>query len=124
MIRKSANWMEIPDERILEYLLDYGPSSPSIMAVAKGISDQKEGVQTRCERLEKEGLILRTDGDNFRITEAGTSYLDGDLDLGEDKTIYYFITYPDDNREKLRVVMPQNDFSDYCAKSDYLPSPT
>lgn len=81
--------MELKDERIIEYLLDNGPSSPSIMAFSKGISGCKEEIQGRCRDLDQESLIVRVQEDTYRITEVGRSYLDGSFDPNDGIVVEY-----------------------------------
>lgn len=90
MIRKNADWTEIADERILESLRDDGPSSPSVMAGTRGIRGSEEEIRGRCERLEREGLIIRAEGEDFVITDIGESYLEGDYDLQEEGPISHY----------------------------------
>jgi Mn-dependent DtxR family transcriptional regulator len=83
--RKSANWMQQVDERILEHLSEEGWASPRTM-----VSDSRFGklkvsrahVRERCEELTRRELVVPIYSDMYEITSEGLAYLRGDLDAG------------------------------------------
>jgi predicted transcriptional regulator len=68
------------DDRILEMLDSSGlVLSPSI--IAYNLDRSREGVAKRIRKLERHGLIHRETRGKYRITEEGTAYLNGELDV-------------------------------------------
>ena len=81
-MRKSADWMTIADDRILEYLADHESGTPSEMADTDGMRFSRSYIHQRCDVLEEYGLVRHLgNGVHILITE-GERYLDGDLDAG------------------------------------------
>ena len=80
-MRLSAEWMSLADDRILEFLREEGPHSPSRMAEDNRLSFSRSHINRRCKRLTEEGLTENLGNGVYAITEDGTHYLDGELDL-------------------------------------------
>lgn len=70
------------DERILEFLQAKDiVASPSV--IAANIDYTAEYISRRCNKLEDAGLLQRVDASNYRITEFGTQYLEGNVTAEE-----------------------------------------
>lgn len=70
------------DERILEFLRDKDiVASPSV--IAANIDYSGEYLSRRCNKLEDAGLLQRVDPTNYRITELGERFLNGDANADE-----------------------------------------
>lgn len=88
LMRKSGEWMEPVDERILELLDATGPLQP------KPISDEFEArtehvryhpntIGRRCRALEDHGFLVKTGSGVYSITDRGRQYLAGKIDAAE-----------------------------------------
>lgn len=82
-MRKSADWMTIWDDRILEVIRDEGPTSPTPLSQHKHIHIGKSGVSKRLNRMRDHGLVHELGNGVYAITSDGESYLDGELDAKE-----------------------------------------
>ncbi|WP_256545445.1 ArsR family transcriptional regulator [Halobellus inordinatus] len=92
MKRKSADWMSVWDDRILELLREEGPNSPTPISKHKYIHVTASQVSRRLRRLAEYGLVEPYPNGVYGITTDGEFYLDGELDastIGEE----------DDNKE-------------------------
>lgn len=78
-MRPRVEWMTQADERILEFLREKDiVASPSV--IGANINYTGEYISRRCRKLADAGLVQRVDATNYRITEKGILYLDGELD--------------------------------------------
>lgn len=69
------------DERVLEFLHEKDiVASPSV--IAANIDYTQEYISRRCRKLTNAGLLQRADASNYRVTELGERFLNGDI--GED----------------------------------------
>lgn len=67
------------DERILEFLQEKDiVASPSV--IAANIDYTGEYISRRCRRLTDAGLLQRVDASNYRLTELGERFLNGEVD--------------------------------------------
>lgn len=67
------------DERVMEFFSEKEIiASPSV--IAANIDYTAEYIPRRCRRLVDAELIQRVDASNYRITEFGEEYLEGNLD--------------------------------------------
>jgi len=82
-MRKSADWMTIWDDRILEIIRDDGPSSPTPLSNHDYIHIGKSAVSKRLNRMKEHGLVQELGNGVYSITAEGKSYLDGELDAGK-----------------------------------------
>lgn len=82
-MRLSADWMTIADERVLEFLAEEGPHSPSKIAGDERVHFTSEYVGRRCRKLADNGLTRNVGNGVYAITEEGEWYLAGELDAGE-----------------------------------------
>jgi len=70
------------DERVLEFLHEKDiVASPTV--IAANIDYTAEYISRRCRKLADAGLLQRVDPSNYRLTELGERYLDGDVDAEE-----------------------------------------
>lgn len=70
------------DERVLEFLHEKDiVASPSV--IAANIDYTGEYLSRRCNKLEDAGLVQRVDASNYRITDFGVRFLDGELDAAD-----------------------------------------
>jgi hypothetical protein len=81
-MRKSADWMTIADDRILEYLSDHESGTPSEMAKIDTMRFSRSYLHQRCDVLEDYGLVRHLGNGVHIITEKGEQYHDAELDTG------------------------------------------
>jgi predicted transcriptional regulator len=84
-MRKSADWMAHVDERILEFLSEYGNHQPSQIAtrleeIGAGMEYHPNYVGRRCRTLTDYGLLRNIGNGVYQITDEGEQYLAGELD--------------------------------------------
>jgi len=82
-MRLSANWMSIADDRILEFLQDEGPRSPSKIHEDGRVRFSRQHINMRCKKLEEHHLVQNLGNGVYAITELGKEYLEGTLDANE-----------------------------------------
>lgn len=83
-MRLSAEWMSIADDRILEFLREEGPHTPSKIHEDDRISFSRTHINQRCKQLAEHGLVENLGNGVYTITGDGEDYLDGELDLREE----------------------------------------
>lgn len=67
------------DERILEFLYEKDIiASPAV--IAANIDYTNEYISRRCTQLADAGLIQRVDPTNYKMTDVGVKFLEGELD--------------------------------------------
>lgn len=88
-MRKSADWMVLLDDRILELLREDedGILSPSEVAADRRITYGSNYVGKRLRKLADEGFVQRFGSGVYRITEQGEAYLDEEYDAIEERWI-------------------------------------
>lgn len=70
------------DERVMEFLSEKDiVASPSV--IAANIEYTAEYISRRCRRLADAELIQRVDASNYRITEFGEAFLEGEIEAEE-----------------------------------------
>lgn len=70
------------DERVLEFLHEKDiVASPTV--IAANIDYTAEYISRRCRKLTDSGLLQRVDASNYRLTDLGRRFLDGDADAEE-----------------------------------------
>lgn len=79
-MRLSAEWMTIADERILEFLHEEGPRTPTRISEDSRVRFSRPHINTRCQKLTKYGLLETLGNGVYRITDRGEQYLGGELD--------------------------------------------
>lgn len=84
-LRLSAKWMNLSDDRILEYLEQEGPNTPRRIADDGRILFSRQTINMRLLLLKKAEFV---EGDVtgpgvYDITEQGQQYLAGDFDARE-----------------------------------------
>lgn len=85
-MRLSAGWMTIADERILEFLQEEGPHSPSKIQEDDRVQFSRTYINDRCRQLTEHGLTKNLGNGVYAITDEGKGYLDGELDLRKEST--------------------------------------
>ena len=81
-MRPRVDWMTQADERVMEFLYEKDiVASPRV--IAANIDYTNEYISRRCRKLAEENLLQRVDASNYRLTERGEHFLDGDLDAEE-----------------------------------------
>ena len=81
-MRPRVDWMTQGDERILEFLYEKEIiASPSV--IAANIDYTNEYVSRRCRELTNGELLQRVDASNYRLTELGKRFLEGNVDAEE-----------------------------------------
>ena len=81
--RKSGQWMQQLDERILEHLAEDGWSTPTMIVADRRFRDlqaSKARVRERCRELAERELVEPIHSEMYEITTWGLAYLRGDLD--------------------------------------------
>lgn len=82
-MRLSARWMSIADDRILEFLQEEGPQSPTRIHEDGRVRFTRQHINTRCQKLANYGLVQNLGNGVYTITDKGERYLDGALDTSE-----------------------------------------
>lgn len=82
-MRYSGRWMSLVDDRVLEYLDEYGSGSPKRMQEEGKIRYTPEYVAERCRTLAEYGLIRHLGNGVYEITERGEQYLGGEFDTAD-----------------------------------------
>jgi len=78
--------MTLVDDRVLEYIDEYGHGSPTEMMEEGPIRYSRQHVGRRCKTLAEHGLLTHVGNGVYTITEKGKKYLRGELDTGELET--------------------------------------
>lgn len=68
------------DDRLLEYLLDHGPASPSKIVSHERIDMSRTHANTRLSIMAETELVEMVGNGVYRITEVGEEYLAGKID--------------------------------------------
>lgn len=68
------------DDRILEFLLEEGPSTPTKMHDDGRIRFSRPYINKRCKILSEHGLLKHLGNGVYVITDEGEQYLEGELD--------------------------------------------
>ena len=68
------------DDRILEYLSEEGPATPSTMADDDRMRFSRTHINQRCIKLADYGFLLNLGNGVYQITGKGERYLSGELD--------------------------------------------
>lgn len=83
VMRYSADWMTIADERILEYLSEVETSTPKKMADSGDVRFSRSYIGERCRMLAGYNLVQPLGNGVYRITNTGIEYLEGNMDVEE-----------------------------------------
>ncbi|MDB9281581.1 MarR family transcriptional regulator [Halorubrum ezzemoulense] len=79
-MRHSGKWMTSLDDRILEFLHENKPTTPTRMTTEASLPYSRQHVDRRCKKLDEEGLLESLGNGVYMITEDGEAYLKGHLD--------------------------------------------
>lgn len=80
VMRLSADWMVGADDRILEYLSENGPATPSKMAKDDRMRFSRGHINQRCIKLADNGFLINLGNGVYQITERAEKYLNEELD--------------------------------------------
>jgi len=86
MVRQSADWQVLLDDRILEVFQEEEESegeaffTPTELAKHPRINYSRQYVSERFRKLADHGLLQQISGNSYRMTEAGRAYLRGEYD--------------------------------------------
>ncbi len=76
-MRVSPRWMVLLDDRILEFISEEGPLTPSKIASDERIPYGSQHVGNRCRRLAESGLLKNIGNGVYVLTDRGEDYLEG-----------------------------------------------
>ncbi|MUV87806.1 MarR family transcriptional regulator [Natronomonas sp. CBA1123] len=79
-MRRSAEWMVLCDERILEYLSEKESGTPSEMANSGFVRWTRSYISQRAKKLVEHGLLKHLGNGVYIITDEGEAYLDEEYD--------------------------------------------
>jgi len=84
-MRKTGQWMQQLDERILELLDEDGFSTPGLIAIDRRVEDidaSEARIRERCQELTEREMIkpINSRSDMYELTNWGVAYLRGRLD--------------------------------------------
>jgi len=82
-MRKSASWMVLWDDRLLEIARAEGAISPSTALESEYIHISKAQISRRLSKLADHGLLNRLPNGVYTITQEGQAYLDEELNAEE-----------------------------------------
>jgi predicted transcriptional regulator len=68
------------DDRILEYLSEEGPTTPTKMADDERIRFSRGYINQRCQKLAEKGFLINLGNGVYQITDRGEAYLAGKFD--------------------------------------------
>ncbi|WP_396610797.1 PhiH1 repressor [Haloferax sp. S1W] len=78
-MRKSASWMTIWDDRILEYIDENGSASPVQLDESGYFQVSRSQISRRLRRLKEKGMLQHLGNGVYIITAIGEDYLEGEL---------------------------------------------
>ena len=83
VMRQSADWMTIWDDRILEYILENEGGGVGEIADHRNFHISNSHVSRRCKKLAEWGLLRPLGNGIYTITSQGKQYLNGELDAAK-----------------------------------------
>ena len=86
-MRKSAEWMSVWDDRILEYVLENGSGSPTEIINSGYVHVSRQHVSRRMSKLAEEGLLNSLGNGIYQINKRGQQYLIGNFDVKKEQYI-------------------------------------
>ncbi|ADE03498.1 MULTISPECIES: hypothetical protein [unclassified Haloferax] len=82
-MRKSASWMTIWDDRILEWAREHESASAAAMKDTEYFQVSRSSLSRRLSKLNEKGLLQHLGNGVYVITATGESYLEGELSAEE-----------------------------------------
>ncbi|WP_345780666.1 type IV toxin-antitoxin system AbiEi family antitoxin domain-containing protein [Haloplanus pelagicus] len=79
LMRKSASWMVLWDDRLLEIARKEGHVSPKTAEDSGYVHISNAQISRRCSKLADHGLLRRLPNGVYTITQKGEAYLEGEL---------------------------------------------
>jgi predicted transcriptional regulator len=86
-MRRSAEWMVLCDERILEYLSEHESGAPKEMADSGYVRWTRSYISQRAKKLSEEGFLKHLGNGVYIITEQGEAYLEEEYDAEAERYI-------------------------------------
>lgn len=80
-MRKSASWMTIWDDRILEYVDEEGSATPKKLDESGFIHVSRSQISRRLRRLAEGSLLEHLGNGVYVITDEGEAYLEEQFDV-------------------------------------------
>jgi hypothetical protein len=82
VLRLPADWMVMADDRLLEFLKEEGPRSPTRISEDDRMTFRREYFNTRLIKLEKAGFVKKDAIGRgvYEISAQGQQYLSGSFD--------------------------------------------
>lgn len=82
-MRIAAEWMTGADDRILEFLHENSPNSPTEIANDERVRYSRPHINQRLKKLTTHSLVEDYGNGVYAITDAGEAYLEGELDAAD-----------------------------------------
>lgn len=87
-MRRHAGWLTQADERILEFLEEFGNHPPKAIRdrledIGRDMDFHGEHISRECRKLADKGLLVNVGGGTYSITDTGRAFLSGDIDAAE-----------------------------------------
>ena len=79
-MRLEADWMVGADDRILEFLFEGGPSTPTKMHNDGRVRYSRTHINQRLKALAEHMFVINLGNGVYQITDRGKEYLNGELD--------------------------------------------
>lgn len=79
-MRKSASWMSVWDDRILEYLREYETGTATKMKESGYFEVSRSQISKRLAQLSEHGLVRPLGNGVYAITDEGEAYLEEEYD--------------------------------------------
>jgi predicted transcriptional regulator of viral defense system len=84
LMRRSADWMVLVDDRILEYMVEHdGTASAAELDKSELFHVGRSHLNARLNKLAEEGLLKKIGNGVFSITNEAEAYLEGEYNVGE-----------------------------------------
>ena len=86
-MRKHAAWLTQADERVMEFLREFGNHPPGaiqsrLAEIGVDMDYHPKHIGVRCRELRDYGLLVNVGGGTYSITDLGEQFLDGEIDAG------------------------------------------
>jgi hypothetical protein len=82
-MRLEADWMVGADDRILEFLREEGPSSPTQMVNDGRVRYSRTYINMRLKQLAEHTFVLNLGNGIYQVTDRAIQYLDGEIDAAD-----------------------------------------
>lgn len=87
-MRKHADWLTQADERILEFISEYGNHPPKAICdqlseIGGAMDYSASYIRRECRKLADYGFLKNVGSGTYSITELGTQFLNGQVDASK-----------------------------------------